>query len=161
ELQVIGGRFIPIVVVLVAVAAGRLGAQTTTTTTLPTIPPDTLCACTSGRCLVTRNQTLDPGSVDLGPCALVVDTGVTLTLSRPGTLLIAAASLALNAQASIVASGGSISVNVPGTIVLANRSALDVSAPDATPSGISLTAGGAVTLAGRLNAQATDPTGSG
>jgi hypothetical protein len=61
----------------------------------------------------------------------------------------------------IVDHGGSVTVTVPGTIVTASGSTIDVSAVDATLDTITLISGGAMTLGGRLFAQATDPSGSG
>jgi len=161
-------RWAGLLVVLVGITARPAWAQTTTTittstttTTLPTIPPTVLCTCSNNQCLVTGNTRLSPGSIDFGTCALVLDTGATVTLSSPGALQIRAGSLTLNPYAAITDSGGRIVVNVPGTINLGNRSTIDVSTLDAITAVIDLTAGGAVTLTGSLGARATDSTGSG
>jgi hypothetical protein len=132
-----------------------------TTTTLPTIPPSTLCTCANNQCVVTGHKKVSPGSIDFGACDLILANNATVTLTNPGTLRIAAASLTLNPRAAIIGSGGLIFVNVSGTIQLSTKATIDVSAVDAGSADIDLSSGGAATLDGSLVAKATSAAGSG
>src|SRR5262249_35755063 len=152
--------------------------SSTTSTTLPPTPPSTLCTCKAGVCEVRKGTyPVNPGSdLNFGTCALTIDAGATIQLTS-GTgapVTIEAGSLTMGPSAQILGApgslapndGGTVSITVTGAILLDAGAVIVVDAQDAGVSQIDLTAGGAITLAGKpgsavLTAQPSTTNGDG